>query len=297
MNLFNQKDIQSVIDIKRDFEAMIASQKSAFIDFSQGLYDVPLPMQFIFKDYQSDCHIKSAYKQGNNHFVLKVASSSPFGNNGIILAFAADTGTLKAILEDEGYLTTLRTAITGIIVSELIPWRIRNIGIIGSGHLAKMLHALLCMKYPNTNLWLYARNHQKAAQITDSICDSVDTLVNQCDLIFTATSSEYPIIHDLKKEQKQAIIALGSDDVCKRELSLEMYAKSELVIVDSKQQALKLGDVSKALTSHKITQDSLIELGRILLSNRAVFAKTIIADFSGIGAQDVAMTEFFLSRI
>jgi ornithine cyclodeaminase len=297
MKIFDKKDILAFIDMKTDLEALIQSQKAAFKHFSEGLYDVPMPMQFIFKEYGSDCHIKAGFKQGSPYLVVKLASSGLEGNNGTLLVFKADNGKLIAILQDEGYLTTLRTAITGIIALEQIPWDTQNIGIVGSGSLAKTLHSLLSVKHPNKNTLVYARNRNKALSITDNICDSINKLINQCDLIFTATSAENPIIHDFRTQGNQAIIALGSDDLHKKELSLEMYAKSELVIVDSKHQALQLGDVSKALASNRIAADALVELGKILSSKIPISAKTIIADFSGIGAQDVAITEFVLSKL
>lgn len=40
-----------------------------------------------------------------------------------------------------------------------------------------------------------------------------------------------------------------------------------------------------------------MELGAVLQSGISENTKTIIADFSGIGAQDVAMAEFVLSRL
>lgn len=57
------------------------------------------------------------------------------------------------------------------------------------------------------------------------------------------------------------------------------------MIVDSKMQAAKFGDVARALKAGIVPKDALME-----------FVKTIIADFSGIGAQDVAMAEFVLSK-
>lgn len=67
-----------------------------------------------------------------------------------------------------------------------------------------------------------------------------------------------------------------------------------MVIVDSKLQASKFGDISRALKEGIITKDTLIELGAVLQSGISEDIKTIIADFSGIGAQDVAMAELVL---
>jgi ornithine cyclodeaminase len=63
MKIFNFGQIQASFNITRDLDALINYQKSAFIDFSSGLYDVPSPMQFIFPGPGSDCHIKGGYRQ------------------------------------------------------------------------------------------------------------------------------------------------------------------------------------------------------------------------------------------
>ena len=297
MKIFDLEEIQESINPVRDFETLISSQRSAFMDFSSGLYDVPLPMQFIFPTFGSDCHIKGGYKQGSQNLVIKIANSSRVGNNGIMLVFDINTGETKAILHDQGFLTTLRTAITGMIMLELVPWKLQNIGIIGSGSLAAQLYKLAKQKYRWANVMLYARNKAKAASITDSVCDSVEDLLIKCDVILTTTSSTSPIIHNITQDTNKAIIALGSDDEHKSEISPNLFEKADMIIVDSKLQAAKLGDVSKVLKASIIAQDALVELGAVLKLGIPENAKTIIADFSGIGAQDVAMAEFILPRL
>lgn len=297
MKIIELADIKQAINFVSDLDELILSQKKAFIDFSLKHYDVPMPMQFVFPEYHTDCHIKGGYKHDSEHLVVKIANGGTFGNNGIILVFASNTGALKTIIQDKGFLTTLRTAIAGIIVSELIPWQINTIGIMGSGHLAKMLYDLARLKYSHAPIMLYARNKIKAKLITENICYTPEALIEKCDLIFTATASDHPLIPDSENNTQKAIIALGSDDVHKKELALKVFGKSDMIIVDSKEQALKFGDVAKAISSDIISADSMVELGEILQSGKPIKTKFLIADFSGIGAQDVAITEFILSKL
>lgn len=46
MKIFSLEQIQESINIAKDLGELISSQKAAFIDYSSGLYDVPVPMQF-----------------------------------------------------------------------------------------------------------------------------------------------------------------------------------------------------------------------------------------------------------
>lgn len=297
MKIFSLEQIQESINVSRDLEELISSQKAAFMDYSAGLYNVPLPMQFVFSGPRSDCHIKGGYRQDSKYFVVKIASSSRFGNNGEILVFDVESCDLNAILQDRGFLTTLRTAIAGMIVLQLMPWTLHNIGIIGSGSLAGQLYDLAKAKYPKANVLIYARNKVKAASIGDLVCDSAEDLVAKCDVVFTTTSSFDPIIYAIVEHKNKAIIGLGSDDEHKSEISPHLFSEADMVIVDSKLQAAKFGDVARALKEGIITQDALMELGAVLKPGASGNTNTIIADFSGIGAQDVAMAEFLLSRL
>jgi ornithine cyclodeaminase len=297
MRIFDLAQIQRAIDITADLETLVSIQKAAFVDFADNLYRVPMPMQFIFPRYCSDCHIKGAYKNNDRHLIIKIANGTPSGSEGIILVFAVDNGQLKAILYDEGWITMLRTAIAGLIVADIIPWRISNIGIIGSGNLAKMLHNLITLRFRDQKVMLYARNSKKAMAITDNICDSVEEVLTKCDVVFTATSSNEPLIKEFDSGTNKAIIALGSDDEHKQEILPELFAKSDMVIVDSKQQAMRFGDVARSIAADIISSDVPVELGKVLTSGMKKDVKSIIADFSGIGAQDVTMTEFILSKL
>lgn len=57
MKIFSLEQIKESINISKDLEELINSQKAAFTDYSSGFYDVPVPMQFIFSDQGSYCHI------------------------------------------------------------------------------------------------------------------------------------------------------------------------------------------------------------------------------------------------
>ncbi|MEQ9116525.1 MAG: hypothetical protein RLN62_07005 [Rickettsiales bacterium] len=297
MEVFSKEQIKQSIDSLKNFNEIIDSQKVAFIDFYNNLYEVPLPMQFVFSELKSDCHIKGGYKHGSSSLYVKIANSSPLGNNGSIFVFNVNTGQLKTILHDAGFLTTLRTAIAGILLVDYVKWNIKKIGIIGNGNLATQLHSLAVRKYPKTDIMVFARDKAKASSITNSTCDTVDNLLTNCDVIFTATASKSPIINHLPKGVNKMIIALGSDDIYKSEVSPSLYGEADLIITDNKSQAVKFGDIAKAIKNKIINLDSTIEFGKFLKSDIPTNTKTIIADFSGIGAQDVAISEFVLNRL
>jgi len=295
--MFDLATIRGCFDLPRNLEELLASQRQAFMDFSDGLYDVPCPMQFAFPAQASDCHIKGAHKRGSQELVLKIAGSSKLGNNGVILILDTLTWQVRAILQDEGYLTTLRTALAGILVAELLPWAPENIGIVGSGHLAKELHNLACLRFPEARIAMWSRSPDKARAISSHTYNTPDALVAHCDTVFTTTASRLPLIETLPKNSPLAIIALGSDDEEKSELSPTLFTQADCVLVDNLSQAMKYGDIARALKKGDLLSSVPIELGAALASGINDNARRIIADFSGIGAQDAAMAAFVVPRL
>ena len=74
MKIYDVDQIKKVINLDLSLKELINSQRQAFIDFSSGLYDVPIPMQLSFQEKVADCHIKSGFKRNDDTFIIKVAT-------------------------------------------------------------------------------------------------------------------------------------------------------------------------------------------------------------------------------
>jgi ornithine cyclodeaminase/alanine dehydrogenase-like protein (mu-crystallin family) len=77
----------------------------------------------------------------------------------------------------------------------------------------------------------------------------------------------------------------------------QLFRKASIIVVDSKAQAQKYGDVAKSFQPGIIKPEALQELGDFLTKGLTGNPKRIIADFSGIGPQDVALVEYALTQI
>ena len=136
---------QQILD-KFDADAITLLLKDGFIAFSQKQVQMPPVQHLLFEQANGDCCIKSGYLQGDKLFVVKVSSGfyhNPAqglaSNQGVMMAFSAQTGEPQALLLDEGWLTALRTALAGRIAAELCaPRNIRAIGIVGTGMQARL---------------------------------------------------------------------------------------------------------------------------------------------------------------
>ena len=115
--------------------------EAGFVAYSKGKVVVPPVGEMIFTDPPGDVHIKYGYIQGDDYYVIKIASGFydnpkldlPSGS-GLMLVFSQKTGQPECILLDEGYLTDVRTAAAGAVVAKyLAPKIVNRIGILGAG--------------------------------------------------------------------------------------------------------------------------------------------------------------------
>ncbi|MHA2501008.1 MAG: ornithine cyclodeaminase family protein, partial [Candidatus Hodarchaeales archaeon] len=133
-----------IINLKEINEALkkidvVQSIEEGFVAYSQGKVVVPPVGEMIFQDPPGDVHIKYGFIEGDDYYVVKIASGFPENinldlpsSNGLMLLFSQKTGELACILLDEGHLTNVRTAAAGAVVAKyLAPQEVNRIGILG----------------------------------------------------------------------------------------------------------------------------------------------------------------------
>ena len=136
------KEIKSIlpkVDLMKEIE-------KGFANYSKGNVVVPPVGELHFDSPPGDVHIKYGYIKNDDVYVFKIASgfthNTDFGipsGNGMMLVFNQKTGQPEVILNDQCYLTDVRTAVAGAISAKyLAPNKIENIGIEGTGVQARM---------------------------------------------------------------------------------------------------------------------------------------------------------------
>jgi ornithine cyclodeaminase len=92
------------------------------------------------------------------------------------------------------------------------------------------------------------------------------------------------------------VIALGSDGVGKQELDPELVRRADLLIVDSRAQCERLGELQHAPDQ----ADRAVELGAICggsAPGRRSADQRIVCDLTGVGVQDVAAANAVLAHV
>lgn len=313
MKILNLKEIKKIISNTSE-QALLNSIEDSFISFSNGAANVPPVGHLGFIDPPGDMHIKYGYIKGEPYYVVKIASgfyqNQAIGlpnNNGLMMVFDAKTGKPECLLQDEGYLTDLRTALAGAVVAKHMgPEKIKAIGIIGTGVQARMQLQMLKSITNCREVYVYGRSesktisykHEMSKEGYDTqVCQSPAQVASQCNLIITTTASQKPLISVTDVQPGTHITAMGADAPGKQELDPKILGKAALIACDSKSQCLHHGETHSAIKEGVIQEESIQELGEIISASFQRNNNDItVADLTGIATQDIAIASLVMSR-
>ncbi len=310
MLILNKKDIIQHVDINEDLIPII---EEAFKSLSKGKTVMPPIMRIDIEKYHGESDIKAAYVEGLDSFAIKIASGF-FDNpklglpssNGLMVLLDSETGVIKSVLLDEGYLTDTRTAIAGAIAAKYLSNQdASNLGIIGVGIQARLqLKAILLVRKINKiNLW--ARDKVKVHEFIDSLKDlkidiniseSCKELASSSDIILTTTPSKKPLLEFDWIKKGTHITAMGSDAEQKNELHPAMIKLCDKYIPDNQPQTTILGELHHAIKENLISPDHKFDdLGSIIIDpslGRKNKEDITICDLTGTGVQDTAIARY-----
>lgn len=304
MRIWTKDEIIAHFDMDRAVQLV----KTGFIAYSQQAVLVPPVQNFHFAAANGDCCIKSAHVQGSETFAVKVstgfydnAAQGLPSNSGMVMLFSAQNGMPLALLQDEGWLTSVRTGIAGqLAASVLAPREVHGIGIIGSGDQARW--QLTCLKPVTACRDVYvwsvdaAQSRQFASDMAEqgftvTVCATAEQVARHANLIVTTTPAREALLQAAWIAPGTHITAVGADGPGKQELDPQIVARAGAIVVDAIKQCSAYGEVSHALSAGLIAPDALRELGDILAQgirarDDADPAQITIADLTGVAVQD-----------
>ena len=310
MLILKKKDIIKYVKLNEDLIPII---EDAFKSLSKGKTVMPPIMRIDIEKYHGESDIKAAYVEGLDSFAIKIASGF-FDNpklglpssNGLMVLLDSETGVIKSVLLDEGYLTDTRTAIAGAIAAKYLSNEdASNLGIIGAGIQARLqLKAILLVRKINKiNLW--ARDKVKVDEFIDSLKDlnidiniseSCKDLASSSDIIITTTPSKKPLLEFDWIKKGTHITAMGSDAEQKNELHPAMIKLCDKYIPDNQPQTTILGELHHAIKENIISPDHKFDdLGSIIIDpslGRKNKEDITICDLTGTGVQDTAIARY-----
>jgi len=304
MKILGQAQIRSAIGKAAAIDAM----REAVIAQSRGECDTPMPMHLdLSSGGGGEVHIKSSYRRGGARFALKVAGTYATRPYGSIVLVSAENGETLAYFDDGGWLTDLRTAAVSAMAARELGRKDETLGILGTGVQARLQAELHAEVLPLRSVWIWGRDAGRAGRcardvaaslpgVKVSVAESPAEVAASAQLLVTATASRAPLLSARDLRPGAHVSAVGADSPGKQELDADVLRKAALILVDSRAQCERLGELQHA----KSEAGRAVELGTFCERPAAhAYERSgiTVADFTGLGAEDLFVAEACLSRI
>ncbi|MEX4005322.1 hypothetical protein AB4Y38_41585 [Paraburkholderia sp. EG285A] len=197
-------------------------------------------------------------------------------NNGFTVLISAHTGEPVALLQDEGWLTSVRTAIAGQLAARLHVWE------------------------PSPERCARFASDMSTHGFEVHVHDTAGQVAGSANLIVTATPSRKALLQCEWIRPGTHITAAGADSMGKQELDPGIVARAGAIVVDSIVQCSQYGEVSHALSAGLIEKEALVEIGTLLAAKRrgrndADPTQVTVADLTGVAVQDAQIAESIVS--
>ncbi|MBB6449636.1 ornithine cyclodeaminase [Geomicrobium halophilum] len=313
MDIFKEEEIRQNVNISSEAFTHI---EDAFRKLYSGGVSQPPVIHVNVPEHNGEADIKTAYIPGFETFAIKV-SAGFFDNpkkglpslGGLMLAMDSETGVPRALLQDNGYLTDVRTALAGAVAADQLALKeISSVGVIGTGMQARLqVEALkLVRSFHEVHVWgrtaenvkKYQKEMEENHDLSVRLAESAEEVVRGNDLVVTTTPSTEPLIQSDWLHAGLHITAMGSDAEKKQELSPDVFPKADLVVGDLASQVFSIGELQHA--KNTVKEDDITELGKILSGDapgRTHDEQITIADLTGTGIQDTAIANYALERM
>lgn len=309
--LLHESEIRGMISVGEARAAVSA----AFARLARGEAVLPAVIDIDLVERQGEFHAKGAYLHGARTFCVKTASgffrNADKGlpvNSGLFLVFDSESGHLRAILLDNGFLTDIRTGAAGGLAADLLAKKtVRRVAIIGAGVQGRyQLEALLDVRTPD-RIRVFDLDADKADQYAAEMtarglpvekASSAESAVNGADVVVTTTPAREAYLRFEWLSPGCHVTAMGADMPAKRELCGQVLAGADKVVVDRLSQCLTQGELHHAVAEGALrAEDVYAEIGDIVAgfkTGRSSEQEITVADLTGVGVQDAAVAEHII---
>ncbi|MFJ9967937.1 ornithine cyclodeaminase family protein [Streptomyces avermitilis] len=295
------------------FGLVFDTVREALIAHAHGRTAVPPPLHLQFPDADGDCHVKAGWVTTAPAFTIKIATgfyrNAANGlptNHGLVCLVSAETGQIRAVLDDQSLLTAWRTAAAGALITHALARPdAATLAVFGTGEQARLQTEWLARLRPIGTVFVHGRNPDK----TRTLCDQLNAQGHRArpasaqqaaaaDMIITTTPAATPVLRAADIREGAHITGIGTDMPHKNELPAELFARAALIATDDHQQCLGHGDFGHAVRAGAASATSDTHAGLLLEEpiDRPQDAITI-ADLTGVGALDAALALAVLGEL
>lgn len=311
--ILNRNDVIKVLQMKECMEVV----EEAFAELANGT--AVLPLRIPITPPEGLSLYMPAYLKGLGALACKVVTvykNNPGKHNlpttiGKVLLQDPETGDVICIM-DGGYLTAVRTGAASGVATKYLARKESGqaVGIYGAGVQAKMQLWAVAEARAISRAYVYDISNEAVGKFISEMTtkldlgitkvDSPDKLLENCDIICTATSSATPIFDGNKVREGTHINGIGSHTPNARELDTTIIKRSKLV-ADSYEACLKeAGDIMIPIQEGAIDKSHMYaELGEIVTGKKPARqndADITLFKSNGLAVQDVAAAKLVYDR-
>lgn len=310
MLFLNEQDIRETLSLNEFMDGI----EKAFEVYQNEAFDMPdrFHMQHDEDTYlYMPCHTEKAVGTkclslypGNGKKNLPVIE-------GIMLLNNPETGKPIAIL-DGAALTAYRTgAIGGVGIKYTTREDCKSVGLIGTG-IQGFYQLLFASEVRNIKkIFIYDLSEAKLKSFKEkletalpkieiNIAESPESLLENSEIIITATPSKIPVLPDDKELLRgKHIISLGSYKPDMHELPPSLFELVDNVFIDTEFAAEESGDIKTPLEEEWINRNQLILFGDVITGKYKVeknTKKTTLFKFVGIALFDLFISDLIYKK-
>ena len=277
--LLAENDIKNLISMKEVIQLM----QDAFRQISTGKITAPLRTPINILKHDAVALFMPAHSAESELISLKLVTvfkNNPTMNlpliHALVILMDGKEGQPLAIMDGE-YLTALRTgAASGLATDLLARPDATVVGLYGAGVQGRTQLNAVCEVRNINKIIVFDKNPEAARSLADSLNDDYEidinpspTLITQCDIICTATSSPHPVFSDGDLKEGVHINAIGAYQPDKREVPGHTIKRAKIVIDQQAACLEEAGDIVIPMNEGLIDKSHIAaELGEIVLGNK-----------------------------
>lgn len=273
MLLLNAEDIMQAVTMNEVIQAI----EEAYLLYENSLFTMPLRTQI--QDSHNTLLLMPCIAE--DYTGLKIVNVYP--NNieypvtqGTMILYNRENGLIKGILNGT-LLTGIRTgAIGGTAIKHLADPNANSIGLVGTGYQGLFQLIAACTVLDIQHIYLWNRTQSKipsfieklqtqlANNIEIHVVDEPLELVNKSAIIVTSTTSNDPVLPNIKNVYNgKLIIGIGSYQPQMREFPDSLYNNLDFLYVDTLDALHESGDLIDPIHHNWITEAQVVAFSKV----------------------------------
>ena len=264
-----EADVHKLLTMELAIEAVEAALRKLSLDEAENI-----PRHRCQTDHVM-LHVLPAAAKTLNALGYKAYTTGKTGAKFHVTLFDPRQGGMTALIEAD-YLGQVRTGAASAVASKRLARKdAATVGLIGTGKQARTQLQGICKVRPIRQAHVYGRDEARRKEFATemaALCgteviavNSAEEAVRGKDIVVTATSSREPVLHGAWLADGCHVNLIGSNFLAKTEVDVDVFRRSALVAVDSKDQArLEAGDFVAALREGALHWTDIVELSHLI---------------------------------